>query len=158
MVGRTFPHRVLERVARATSFDADLSMLLRAQFIRELRRYPELVYIFKHGLLQEAVLSTLDARAARGALRTGRGVFEELYAGSREEHLDVLASYYARSGNRPKALEYLELAGRARGFTEREYPSGEGLERARGRSPEELQDRESERRIAERIDAPRDRR
>ena len=37
-------------------------------------------------------------------------VFEELYAPSREEYLDVLAYYYARSQNLAKALEYLEQA------------------------------------------------
>ena len=151
VVGRSFPHRVLERVAGSTSFDGDLSTLLRAQFIRELRRYPELVYIFKHGLLQEAALSTLTPVRREDLYGQVAAVFEELYAGSREEYLDVLASYYSRSGNRPKALEYLELAGARAASLNANTQAVRVWTRAR-KVAEELQDRESERRIAERID------
>ena len=111
VVGRSFPAKVLSRVAASEQFEADVSTLLRAQVIKELRRYPELVYSFKHGLLQECCLSTLTPARLQELYATVAGEFEELYAGARDEYLDVLASYYARSSNRPKALEYLQLAG-----------------------------------------------
>jgi len=111
VVGRSFPASVLERLARSETFEHDLSILLRAQVIKELRRYPELVYSFKHGLLQECALSTLTPARREELYGQVGTAFEELYASSREEYLDVLASYYARSGDRAKALEYLELAG-----------------------------------------------
>jgi class 3 adenylate cyclase len=111
VVGRTFPARVLERVYGTEEFDKDLSVLLRAHFVRELRRYPELVYTFKHGLLQEAALSTLTPTRRKELYGKVAAVFEELYARSEDEHLEVLASYYARSTNESKALEYLEKAG-----------------------------------------------
>jgi class 3 adenylate cyclase len=111
VVGRAFPARVLERVCGKDDFEAGLSMLLRAQFIREQRRYPELIYTFKHGLLQEAALATLTPARREELYGRVAAVFEELYAASREEYLEVLAYYYARSKNLAKALEYLEKAG-----------------------------------------------
>jgi class 3 adenylate cyclase len=112
VIGRTFPARVLERVAPTDHFDRDVSILLRAQVIRELHRYPELVYSFKHGLLKDCALSTLTPVRSQELYGAVAAVFEELYEGAADEYLDVLASYYARSNNRQKALEYLELAGR----------------------------------------------
>ena len=100
VVGRSFPARVLERVRGRDDFERDLAVLVRTQFVRELRRYPELEYTFKHGLLQEAALSTLTPSRRL-----------ELYAGSRDDYFEILAYYYARSQNLPKALEYLEKAG-----------------------------------------------
>lgn len=151
VVGRTFPVRVLEQVARSPSFDADLAVLLRAQSIRELRRYPELVYVFKHGLLQQAALSTLTPTRREELYGLVAAVFEQLYAGSRDEHLEVLASYYARSRNRRKALEYLELAGARAASLNANAQALEVWNRAR-KVAEELQDAQSERRIAGCID------
>ncbi|MGB2953922.1 MAG: adenylate/guanylate cyclase domain-containing protein [Gaiellaceae bacterium] len=111
VVGRTFPARVLEHVCGREDFERGVSVLLRAQFIRELGRYPELVYTFKHGLLQEAALSTLTPARREELYERVAAVFEELYAAAREEYLDVLAYYYTRSKNLAKALEYLEKAG-----------------------------------------------
>jgi class 3 adenylate cyclase len=111
VVGRSFPARVLERAARSDDFDRDLAVLVRTQFIRELRRYPELEYTFKHGLLQEAALSTLTPSRRQELYGRVAAVFEELYAGSRDDYLEILAYYYARSQNLSKALEYLEKAG-----------------------------------------------
>ena len=111
VIGRFFPARVLERVARTDHFEQDISTLLRAQVITEERRYPELVFAFKHGLLKECALSTLTPVRSQELYGAVAAVFEEFYAEAREEYLDVLASYYARSNNRMKALEYLELAG-----------------------------------------------
>jgi predicted ATPase/class 3 adenylate cyclase len=110
VVGRTFPASVLARIAPNERLEQDISILLRAQVITELRRFPELIYSFKHGLLQECALSTLTPVRREELYGVVAGVFEELYADAPEKHLDVLTSYYARSGNRAKALEYLELA------------------------------------------------
>src|SRR5262249_29713168 len=106
------PARVLQLVAEGEQVESALSVLLRAQLITELRRFPELVYAFKHGLLQECALSTLTPGRREELYGVVAAVFEGLYADARDESLDVLASYYARSANRVKALQYLELAGR----------------------------------------------
>jgi class 3 adenylate cyclase len=110
VVGRSFPARVLERVYGSEDFDKDLSVLLRAHFVRELRRYPDLVYTFKHGLLQEAALATLTPARRRELYARVAAVFEELHAASLDDHLEELAHYHAQSENVSQALAYLERA------------------------------------------------
>ena len=112
VIGRSFPARVLERIVDGNQLEPEISLLLRAQMIVEVRRSPELVFAFKHGLVQECALSTLTPARREELYGAVAAIFEELYADARDEYLDVLASYYARSGNRAKALHYLELAGR----------------------------------------------
>jgi len=108
VIGREFPARVLERVAGAERFKAGLSGLLRSGVVREVRRYPELEYSFRHGLLQEAARSTLtQARRAALCARVAE-VFEELFADALDERMEMLAHYHAQSGNLSKALEYLD--------------------------------------------------
>lgn len=153
VVGRTFSAAVLERVYGSEECERGLSVLLRAQFVRELSRYPQLVYSFKHGLLQEAALSTLTSARRRELYGTVAAVFEELHAASRDEHLELLAYYYARSQNLPKALEFLELAG-ARAASLNAMPQAHDLwERAR-KVAEQLHDPAAEQRIAELLDQP----
>jgi DNA-binding SARP family transcriptional activator len=108
-IGRTFPVRVLEAVA-GESIDEPVRALLRAEVIRELNRYPEFECAFTHGLLREAVLSTLTSTRKRTLYASIAEAFESLYADSLEEHLERLAHYQAQAGNLPRALEYAERA------------------------------------------------
>jgi predicted ATPase len=111
VVGRRFSQRVLEHVAETENLEAELAMLLRADIIREFRRYPEPEYVFRHGLLRTASLTTLPP-ARRRQLYGAVGVaFETLFADSLDDHLEVLAHYFARSDDLWKALDYLERAG-----------------------------------------------
>jgi class 3 adenylate cyclase len=108
VIGREFPARVLEQVAGAGPYEAGMPGLLRSGIVRELRRYPELEYSFRHGLLQEAARSTLTpARRAALCARVAE-VFEDLFADSLDERMEMLAHYHAQSGNLSKALEYLD--------------------------------------------------
>jgi len=110
-IGRVFPVRVLETVAE-DNIDEALRALLRAEIVREVGRYPEFECAFTHGLLREAVLSTLTSTRKRTLYAGIAFAFETLYADSLDEHLERLAHYHAQAGNLPKALEY---AGRVRG-------------------------------------------
>jgi class 3 adenylate cyclase len=110
VVGRTFPVRVLERAADVHDLDGDLTTLLRAELVREVRRYPELECAFRHALLQQAALSTLTAGRRRELYGRVAAAFEELYAASLDDHLEQLAHYYAQAKDRAKAIEYLERA------------------------------------------------
>ena len=150
VVGRTFPAAVLKRVSGSDTFERDLSMLLRAQFVRELRRYPQLVYTFKHGLLQETALSTLTPARLQELYGRVAAVFEQLYAGAKDEHLEMLASYYARSRDLPKALEYLERAGARAASLDANEHAVELWGRAR-EIAEKLNDATAERRITEQL-------
>jgi class 3 adenylate cyclase len=109
VIGRNFRVPVLERVAGRDVAD-DLAVLLRADLIREVRRYPELECTFRHGLIQEAALETLTAGALRELNGKVATAYEQLFADSLEEHTEALAYHHYRSNDRSKALPYLEHA------------------------------------------------
>jgi class 3 adenylate cyclase len=109
-IGREFPVRVLQRVTGTDGMEGHVAVLLRADIIREFRRYPELEYTFKHGLLQEAALSTLPPPTRRELYGRVAEAYEEIFSGSIEEHLPRLAHYYALGRDHSKALVYLERA------------------------------------------------
>jgi predicted ATPase len=109
-IGRRFPVAVLEAVSRE-SVHEPLTALLRAEVVREVSRYPEFECAFTHGLLRDAVLSTLTSARKRTLYASIAAAFEEIYAGDLDDHLERLAHYHAQAGNLPRALEY---AGRAR--------------------------------------------
>jgi DNA-binding SARP family transcriptional activator/class 3 adenylate cyclase len=108
-IGRTFPVPVLAAVA-GDPIDEPLRALLRAEIVREVSRYPELECTFTHGLLREAVLSTLTSARKRTLYASIAEAFESIYADSLDEHLERLAHYHAQAGALPKALAYAERA------------------------------------------------
>ena len=72
---------------------------------------PEPEYVFRHGLLRTASLSTLTPARRRLLYGTVGHAFETLFADSLDDRLEVLANYFARSDDLWKALDYLERAG-----------------------------------------------
>jgi class 3 adenylate cyclase len=108
-IGRTFPVAALEKVTEG-DIDAGLTALLRAEIVREVRRYPVFECSFTHGLLQDAALSTLTPARKRQLYARIASAFEALYADSLDDHLERLAHYHAQAGNLPKAFEYAERA------------------------------------------------
>jgi class 3 adenylate cyclase len=114
LCGRTFLPRVLEATGEAATLDEALARLLRAEIVVEAGRFPEPQYAFTHGLLQEAVLSSLTQARRRELHGKIAAAMEHVYAGALDEHLEQLAYHYARSADRERALEYLRrAAGRA---------------------------------------------
>jgi predicted ATPase len=111
VIGRSFPVRVLERIAGSNSIDDDLTELVRADIVRELRRYPEEEYIFRHGLLWQACLSTLPTARRRALHGAVAAAFETLFADALENHYEVIAHHFVHSDDLGKALLYLERAG-----------------------------------------------
>ncbi len=108
-IGRTFPVAAAEQVVGSEVGDS-LTALLRAEIVRETRRYPVFECSFTHGLLHNAALSTVTPTRKRDLYARVASVFESLYADSLDEHLERLAHYHAQAGNLPKALEYAERA------------------------------------------------
>lgn len=110
VIGRTFSVRLLERVVWTDDLEHDLATLFRAEIIRELRRYPELECTFKHGLLQEAALSTLTPERRRELHGRVGDALEALYADTLDDHLELLAYHFGRSDQLEKAFRYLTRA------------------------------------------------
>ncbi len=111
VAGRTFPVRVVAAVLEREDVADDLAVLLRAEIVREVRRYPELECSFQHVLLQQAALSTLTPTRRRALYGRAARAYERLYENSLEDRLEILALYYYRSDDQDRALEYLERAG-----------------------------------------------
>ena len=120
VIGRTFEEPLLERVAEG-DVSADLLELVRADIVREVRRYPDLVCEFRHGLLHEAALSTLTpARHRELAGRVGAAL-EQQVAGGAADVSERIAQYYVRSDRLDKAVEYLERAADAWGADDEHF-------------------------------------
>jgi class 3 adenylate cyclase len=109
VIGRVFTASVLESIAGAEAIRG-MPELLRRGIIRERRRYPELEYSFRHGMLQEAALSTLTPARREALYRAGAAAVETLYAGALDEHAEILAHYHAHGGEPEATLRYLEMA------------------------------------------------
>jgi predicted ATPase len=150
VIGRTFEVPLLERVAGGEVGD-DLLELVRADVVREVRRYPDLVCEFRHGLLHEAALSTLtQARHRELAAGVGAALEEQLGARAADD-AERIAQYYVRSTRLDRAVTFLELAADAWGVEQAHRL--ELLEAAR-RAAERAGDAEAERRIEAKLAAP----
>jgi predicted ATPase len=152
VIGRTFPVRVLERVAGEDAVREHLPTLLRAEIVREVRRYPELECSFAHGLLQEAALSTLTPTRRRELYGEVGAVYEALFADSLEERAEQLAFLFYRSDDQTRALHYLEQAAEKAELLEGHELARELLGRAK-KAAEKIGDSETERRVVERLAA-----
>jgi len=112
VIGRSFFYRVLRAVAEADrQLDQHLAELQEIQFIREKQRMPELEYIFKHSLAQEATYESILLQKRREMhARVGQAI-ETLFADRLEEFYGLLAYHYARAEVWEKAQDYLLKAG-----------------------------------------------
>jgi predicted ATPase len=109
IVGRQFPLRVVEYLAGRDISD-EIATLLRADVVREARRFPEAEYAFRHGLLREAAISTLPPARRRELYGAVGAAFEALWGPAVDDRLEVLAHYFALSTDLEKGLRYLERA------------------------------------------------
>jgi class 3 adenylate cyclase/tetratricopeptide (TPR) repeat protein/ribosomal protein L40E len=112
VIGKSFLFKLLEAIAEAEQeLETHLAQLQRLDLVREKRRYPDLEYIFKHSLTQEAAYNSLLIERRRTFhLRVGEAI-EELFPDRIEEFLGLLAHHYYSANALEKAAEYLVRAG-----------------------------------------------
>jgi class 3 adenylate cyclase/tetratricopeptide (TPR) repeat protein len=112
VAGRSFLYRVLRAVAEADRrLDEHLAELQAIELIREKRRLPELEYMFKHALAQEATYESILVQVRRELhARVGRAI-EALFVDRLEEFYGLLAYHYAQAEAWEKAQDYLLKAG-----------------------------------------------
>jgi tetratricopeptide (TPR) repeat protein len=111
VIGRVFSHPLLAHVVqRGAELEPLLLHLEEQEFIYPTSLTPQREYSFKHVLTQEAVYGTL-LRPQREVYHERVGeALEALCPERLEEYYEVLAYHYVRSGNKDKAVEYLDLA------------------------------------------------
>ena len=112
VIGRIFFHRVLQNVAdHERELDRHLATLQNLEIVREKSRAPELEYIFKHALVQEATYESILLQRRRELhRRVGEGI-EMLFGVHLDEFYGLLAYHYTRAEDWEKAQEYLFKAG-----------------------------------------------
>jgi ABC-type oligopeptide transport system substrate-binding subunit/class 3 adenylate cyclase/ribosomal protein L40E len=112
VIGKSFLYRILETIAEAEmQLDAHLSQLQRVDLIREKARIPELEYIFKHTMTQEAAYnSLLHERRKVFHLKVGEAL-EELFPDRVDEFSGLMAYHFEAAETHEKAVDYLQRAG-----------------------------------------------
>ena len=148
MIGRSFEVPLLERVADTGDVAEGLLALVRAEIVHELRRYPDLVCEFRHGLLHEAALSTLTPGRHRELAGQVGAALEELLGPRAADEAELIAQYYVRSDRLDKAITYLERAAEA---SSGDPAHGAELLEAARRAAARQGDAEAERRVDARL-------
>jgi ABC-type oligopeptide transport system substrate-binding subunit len=112
VIGKSFLYRLLESIASAErQLDEHLSQLQRADLVREKTRRPELEYIFRHSLTQQAAYNSLLIERRREFHRKVGEALERLFADRPEEFYGLLAHHFDAAGEQDKAIDYLIKAG-----------------------------------------------
>jgi tetratricopeptide (TPR) repeat protein len=95
----------------STALDRQLQTLQAADLIRQAALVPELEYIFRHSLMQEATYRTI-LRSQRQEFHRHIGVvMERLFAGELDKQAATLAYHFHEAGDDERALKYFALAG-----------------------------------------------
>lgn len=113
VVGRSFTYHVLRSLIDFSTEELDQHLLAleRTQMIQRTASLPELEYIFRHALTQEAAYSTILLKQRRVYhLRIGEAL-EKLYPNRREEIAGMLGDHFFQARHYEKAFHYLNLAG-----------------------------------------------
>ena len=114
VIGRIFQYRVLQKLAEnAAGLEADLGHLEREELIHELRRDPELEYIFKHALTQEVAYESLLLPQRRDLHARVGTALEQLVADRLSEFHAVLGGHFLRGEVWDKASDHFMRAGDA---------------------------------------------
>jgi class 3 adenylate cyclase len=112
VIGRIFLYKILAAIAQEErELDTHLLTLQREEMIRQRARVPELEYIFKHHLTQEAAYNGLLRRERRLFHRQVAEALERLFPERVEEQLGLLAHHWEGAGEWEKAVEFLRRAG-----------------------------------------------
>jgi len=112
VIGKSFLFRLLEAIAAAErQLDEHLSLLQRADLVREKTRQPELEYIFKHSLTQEAAYNSLLIERRKEFHQKVGEALEQLFTERAAEFYGLLAHHFDAAGNHVKAIDYLIKAG-----------------------------------------------
>jgi tetratricopeptide (TPR) repeat protein len=113
VIGREFPLALAARLL-AISDDEELNRRLfdlqLGEFIYEQPASGGIEYIFKHALTQEVAYNSLLIDRRKQIHERAAQATESLFAANLADHYSELAHHYTRSGNVPKAVNYLHLA------------------------------------------------
>lgn len=129
VIGRIFWYRVLDYVLcvewrlvqasfspdlasdRARELGGHLARLEQVELIHETRKYPDVEYIFKHVLIQDAAYQSLLKEQRQRFHQQVAQALESVFVDNLEEQYSTLARHYQAAGSLDRARHYLNLAG-----------------------------------------------
>jgi class 3 adenylate cyclase/tetratricopeptide (TPR) repeat protein len=112
VIGRSFFLRVLRAIAEADdAVDGAVGRLEGVDLIHLRQQVPELEYIFKHALVQEAAYGSILVERRRTIHASVAQAIETLFGDRIDELTTLLAYHYALAEDWEKAQEYLFKAG-----------------------------------------------
>jgi class 3 adenylate cyclase/tetratricopeptide (TPR) repeat protein len=112
VIGRSFLYRLLAGIAEAEQeLDASLAGLQSRDLVLERAREPELEYIFKHALVQQATYESIVKRRRRELHSRVAASIESAFADRLDDFYGLLAYHYTKAEDWTKAQEYLFKAG-----------------------------------------------
>jgi tetratricopeptide (TPR) repeat protein len=112
VIGRAFLYRVLDAVLEEDrDLEQELEHLQSAALIQEVQRIPELEYIFKHALAQEAAYQGILLEERREVHARVGSAIETLMVDRLDEFYGLLAYHYTAAEQWEQAQEYLFKAG-----------------------------------------------
>ena len=115
VIGKGFTLRLITQVAPpefVLRLQALLASLQAGDFIYEEPQAGESKYYFNHALTQEVAYSSVLSERRKLLHEDIARAIEEIYATCLDDYVAAVAYHYDRSGNLPKAIEYLGRAGR----------------------------------------------
>ena len=93
------------------TLENQLSQLEAYGLVQVAQQQPELEYLFRHVLVQDAAYDSLLRQKRRGLHLAVGEALETLYPDRLEALAPVLGHHFSEAGDRPHALHYLTLAG-----------------------------------------------
>jgi tetratricopeptide (TPR) repeat protein len=112
VIGRDFAFRILQTITGLREeLKAYLINLQQLEFIYEKSLFPELEYIFKHGLTQEVAYSSVLHKKRKEIHGKIGGAIEQIYAESLEEFYEMMAYHFDKGEVWDKSVEYYVKAG-----------------------------------------------
>ena len=112
VIGRSFYQRILYALDRTEHhLDECLRQLQQLELIQQKRTLPEVEYMFKHALVQEASYLSILAERRRSLHQLVGESIERLFADRLDAFASFLAFHFARAEHWEKAQRYLLRAG-----------------------------------------------
>ncbi len=113
VIGRTFSLELLEAFSwiRGTALRSALGRLLQAEILYRRGPAPEVRYIFKHALIQDAAYLSLLASDREQLHRRLACLLQSEFPASAEAEPELMAHHCERGGLILEAVEYLHVAG-----------------------------------------------
>jgi class 3 adenylate cyclase/tetratricopeptide (TPR) repeat protein len=112
VIGRTFLYRILSAVLEDDqNLEQEMEHLQNVELVKEKQRIPELEYIFKHALAQEAAYESILHQERRKVHAQVGAAIEAQMADRLDEFYGLLAYHYSSAERWEQAQDYLFKAG-----------------------------------------------